>query len=240
MPDVLRLKSQDWELNVRVKDTTDRLRVLEKTLRARDRTLPTSALYLSPPLGVQDVTPASTTPIDAPVAKLSLPEPLFFENKQYEFEFTFGADISLTQPPTAVHRLAAIEDSFHFSKKARSLRGSINFGNDVGWFRLGLRYTLAGKEQLQNLSFEVLPTKMAMDTDLAAIHNVIDKAYPLWRFSFAQRTELELARSHKPHDRSAVLWLAHLKTERQTGRRCKTSAASTACATAAKPARAAP
>lgn len=211
MPDVLRLKSKDWELNVWVKDTTDRLRVLEKTLKARDRTLPASALYLSPPLRVEDVSPTSTTPLDAPVAELSLPEPLFFENKQYEFEFIFGADISLTQPPKAVHRLAAIEDSFHFSKKARSLRGSINFGNDVGWFRLGLRYTVAGKEQSQNLSFEVLPTKMAMDTDLAAIHGVIDKAYPLWRFSFAQRTEQELARSHKPHERFALLWLAHFK-----------------------------
>jgi uncharacterized protein len=215
VPDVLHLKSKDWELNVWVKDTTDRLRVLEKTLKARKRGLPTSALYLSPPLRVQDVTPATTTPIDAPVAQLNLPEPLFFENKQYEFEFTFGADISLTQTPTAVHRLAAIEDSFHFNKKARSLRGSINFGNDVGWFRLGLRYTLAGKEQFQSLSFEVLPTKMAMDTDLAAIHCVIDKAYPLWRFSFAQRTELELARSHKPHDRFALLWLAHFKKLRK-------------------------
>ena len=86
MPDVLRLKSKDWELNVWVKDTTDRLRVLEKTLRARDRTLPTSALYLSPPLRVEDVTPTSTPPIDVPLAQLSLPEPLFFENKQYEFE----------------------------------------------------------------------------------------------------------------------------------------------------------
>lgn len=215
MPDVLRLKSKDWELNVWVKDTTDRLRMLEKTLKARGRTLPASALYLSPPLRVEAVSPASATPLDVPMAQLSLPEPLFFENKQYEFEFTFGTDISLTQAPTAVHRLAAIEDSFHFSEKARSLRGSINFGNDVGWFRLGLRYTLAGKKQLQSLSFEVLPTKMAMDTDLAAIHGVIDKAYPLWRFSFAQRTEQELARSHKPHERFALLWLAHFQKLRK-------------------------
>jgi uncharacterized protein len=211
VPDVLHLKSKDWELNVWVKDTTDRLRVLEKTLKARNRALPTSALYLSPPLRVEDMTPISATQLDAPVQLLTLPEPLFFENKQYEFEFTFSKDTNLTQVPAAVHRLAAIEDAFHFSKNARSLRGSINFGNDVGWFRLGLRYTVAGKEQSQNLSFEVLPTKMAMDTDLAAIHGVIDKAYPLWRFSFAQRTELEMARSHKPHEKSAVLWLAHFK-----------------------------
>ena len=215
MPDVLRLKSKDWELNVWVKDTTDRLRVLEKTLKARDRLLPTSALYLSPPLRVEGVSPTLTTAFDMPVAQLNLPAPLFFENKQYEFEFTFGKEISLSQPPKTVHRLAAVEDSFHFSEKTRSLRGSINFGNDVGWFRLGLCYTLAGKEQSQNLSFEVLPTKMAMDTDLAAIHGVIDKAYPLWRFSFAQRTEQELARSHKPHERFALLWLAHFKKLRK-------------------------
>lgn len=218
MPDVLNLKSQDWELNVWVKDNTDRLQVLQKTMAARDRTLPQSSVYLSPPLAAVVLTPKITfAEAGGLTPELHLPAPVFFENKLYEFEFLFNEKFEFLNEPKIVHRLAAIEDGFHFSKKSRSLRGSINFANDVGWFRLGLRYTAAAlgtaaaKEQSQTISFEVLPTKMAMDTDLAAIHQAIDAAYPLWRFSFAQKTEQELARSHHKHERFALLWLAHFK-----------------------------
>lgn len=69
----------------------------------------------------------------------------------------------------------------------RLWRGSINSGNYIGWFRLGVRYRVAEKEITQYLSFEVQPTKMAMATDLEGIHREVDEFYPLWRFSFAQK-----------------------------------------------------
>lgn len=213
MPDVLNLKAQDWELNIWVKDNTDSLQVLQKTMAARKRNLPQSSVYLSPPLATIVLTPVMPTAATGTLtSELHLPAPVFFENKQYNFEFLFDEMVDFSIEPKILHRLATIEDGFHFSKKTRLLRGSINFGNDIGWFRLALRYmTTAGKEQTQTISFEVLPTKMAMDTDLAAIHQAIDAAYPLWRFSFAQKTEQELARSHQRHERFALLWLAHFK-----------------------------
>ncbi len=216
MPNVLHLKSPDWELTVWVKDAGDRLGVLKKTLLARGGALAASSLHFSPPVAAfVYIEPAPDGMAQFPVARLDLPQPLFFENKQYEFEFVFQKTLDASCEPVVVHRLAAIEDAFHFSPKPKSLRGSINFGNDVGWFRLGLRYALAdglpGAACTQMISLEVLPTKMDMDTDLRAIHGVIDAAYPLWRFSFAQRTELELQRSNQAGERFALLWLAHFK-----------------------------
>lgn len=213
MPDVLNLKSRDWELNVWVKDNSDRLQVLQKTMAGRGRAVPVSKLYLSPPSQIKLLEPIIESDENEDLSsELALPAPVFFENKEYFFEFSFNDLSEFNSNPKIVHRLVTIEDSFHFSKKSNSLHGSINFGNDVGWFRLGLRYTTEdGQERLQTISFEVLPTKMAMDSDLAAIHQAIDAAYPLWRFSFAQKTEQELARSHQKHERFALLWLAHFK-----------------------------
>ncbi len=217
MPDVLNLKSRDWELNVWVKNNSDRLQVLQKTMASRNRMVPASKLYLSPPSKTTLLEPKTKSDQkEGLLSELVLPAPVFFENKEYFFEFSFKDLSGTTNDPKIVHRLAAIEDSFHFSKKSSALHGSINFGNDVGWFRLGLCYTAEdGKEQRQNISFEVLPTKMAMDTDLAAIQQAIDAAYPLWRFSFAQKTEQELARSQEKHERFALLWLAHFKQLRE-------------------------
>lgn len=213
MPDVLNLKSHGWELNVWVKDNSDRLQVLHKTMAGRGRAVPASKLYLSPPSKVAVIEPVTEHGESTGLSsELVLPAPIFFENKEYFFEFSFSDLSGFTGNPKIVHRLVAIEDSFHFSKKSNSLHGSINFGNDVGWFRLGLRYKAEdGQERLQTISFEVLPTKMAMDSDMAAIHQAIDTAYPLWRFSFAQKTEQELARSHQKHERFALFWLAHFK-----------------------------
>ncbi len=211
MPNVLTLKTPVWELNVWVKGIDDRLNTLKTTMAMRGLRLPAGRLCFSPPLLVEVDLPAPhNDELSQPVTEQLLPVPLFYENLQYEFEFLFAAELAIDSEPTIVHRLAAVEDKFHFSKKSRSLRGSINFGNDIGWFRLGLQYkNTQGALQSQSISFEVLPTKMVMALDLAAIHLAIDAKYPLWRFSFAQKTEHELARSRKQHERLALLWLAH-------------------------------
>ena len=139
-------------------------------------------------------------------------ETLFFENKLYEFDFQFQSE-RLTSTPTLKHRLQAIEDAFHYS--GNSLRGSINFGNHIGWFKLVLNYQLQGKEITQAISFEVMPTKMDIETDLLNIQQIIDQQYPLFHFSFAQKTEQELARSRKPHERFPLLWLSQFESLRK-------------------------
>jgi len=215
VPDVLTLQTPHFILTVWTKEVAKPQALLQKTLAARGAPLPKSGLRFSPALAVAGVAPQSTLPLDPQaVAELDLPEPLFFENKLYEFEFEFSSKVSPAELPAIIHRLRAVEEGFHC--KGRSLRGSINFGNDVGWFRLGVRYRAADREITQYLSFEVLPTKMAMATDLEGIHRAVDEFYPLWRFSFVQKTEQELAKSRKPHERFELLWLAHFERLRHS------------------------
>lgn len=214
MPDVLTLKTPHFVLSVWTKDVETPQTLLARTHAARGASVPASALRFNPPLTVESIAPPMPVPLAVnPVPELTLPVPLFFENRQYEFEFLFDNAISTTGTPAIVHRLRGIEDGFHY--KRGSLRGSINFGNDIGWFRLGVRYRAAEKEITQYLSFEVQPTKMAMASDLTGIHRAVDEFYPLWRFSFAQKTDQELAKSRKPHERFALLWLAHFERLRE-------------------------
>ena len=189
--------------------------MLKKTYDARDVPLPSSSVHFNPALKIEK-NEAENEAALLSVPDLLLPQPLFFENKLYEFDFQFS-DKQSTEP-VIEHRLVAVVESFHY--KNGSLRGSVNFGNDVGWFRLGVRYYAAGIEVLQYLSFEVLPTKMTMAEDLAIIYKTVDDAYPLWLFSLAQKTDQELAKSRKPHERFPLLWLAHfgrLRTALEAG-----------------------
>lgn len=214
MPDVLTLKAPHFEVTVWAKDVAKPQMQLAKTHAVRGVSLPTSMLRFNPALMVGSVTPPGPALLAArPLSELALQEPLFFENKQYEFEFLFGDVVNLSDEPTIIHRLQSIEEGFHY--KGGSLRGSINFGNDVGWFRLGVRYRVGEQEFRQYISFEVLPTKMAMTSDMKGIHQAVDEFYPLWRFSFVQKTEQELAKSRKPHERFELLWLAHFQSLRK-------------------------
>lgn len=185
--------------------------LLAKTYAARNMDIPPCKLRFNPALTILDATPpVKPSLIVLPVTDLPLSEPLFFENKLYEFEFLFSDQIALACKPVIIHRLKSVEDSFHYKK--RSLCGTINFGNDVGWFRLGILYYVNGQKLEQYLSFLVLPTKMAMNPDLEGIYKDIDALYPLWRFSLAQKTDQELAKSRKPHERFPLLWLAYFES----------------------------
>jgi hypothetical protein len=204
MPEVLLIDSEAWKLSVWTKDADMPRHRLANTLVARGRTLPDSTLRLSPPVAIK--TPESQDYLHT--AELVLPTPVFFENRLYEFDFQFP-DGELTQNPKIIHWRSDVQDAFH--RVGNSLRGSINFGNDIGWFRLGVD---CGDGKKQFLSFEVLPTKMDMASDFNLINTAVDTTYPLWRFSFARKTELELATSRKPHEHFPLLWLALFKSLR--------------------------
>ncbi|BCG62819.1 MAG: hypothetical protein methR_P0477 [Methyloprofundus sp.] len=203
MPELLDLGTPDWRLIVWSKDISRSRGLLTHTLSARNKELPSTCLRFDPLLHITD--------LDSRESEHVLLQPIFFENKLYEFDFQFQVG-HISAEPTIKHRLQTIEDAFHYS--GNSLRGSINFGNHVGWFKLVLNYQLHDKCITQAISFEVLPTKMDVETDLLSIQQDIDKDYPLLRFSFAQKTEQELARSQKPHERFPLLWLAQFESLR--------------------------
>lgn len=207
MPEVLRIDAADWSLSVWTQNISIPLDRLAATLKSRGKSLPRGTVRFSPPLHVLAVSPLPLDSLDEKLTEISLPVPVFFENRLYEFDFQFSGGAG--ERPEIIHWRTDVEDAFHCS--GSSLRGSINFGNDTSWFRLGVRYGNAE----QYLSFEVLPTKMDMAGDFDRIHRDVDSAYPLWRFSFAQKTERELAASRKPHERFPLLWLALFRSLRE-------------------------
>lgn len=211
MPEIFRVQGEFWTLVVWTRDNVLPLKTLAETLRKRGQELPETTIFFSPLCQC-----AFSLPIFSPEEKLDtkkLPRPLFFENKLYEFEFTFQSVVDSVPEPEILHRTTLITNSFHTSGK--SLRGSINFGNDIGWFRLGIRYSVGNRSKDQFFAFQVFPTKMDMEEDLTTIHKMVDKIYPLWRFSFVQKTEQQLSSSRKPHERFPLLWLSFFQSLRE-------------------------
>lgn len=198
MPELLKIKHKDWTLTVWSKDVNKPRKRLERTLAARQGFVHVDNVRAGD-AGVEYCVPEG---------------PVFFENQPYEFEFEFKDGVKIDPEPEIVHRLRAVTDAFHFKHKTY-LTGTVNFGNDVGWFRLAVRYqTEAGLVEWP-ISLLVLPTKMDLQTDMNAILSAVDRQYPLWRFSISGKTEQELAESRKPHERFPLLWLAQFKGLRE-------------------------
>ena len=211
MPDILSIVGKYWKLNVWTRDNDAAVRYLQRTLERRGKPLPGSEICFLPPDAVAEVTvPISTDALDSGLVRIE--SPMFFENKLYEFNFLFDDPVALSPEPRVLHRYISVAEAFHLS--GRYLRGSINFGNDIGMFRLGLRF-FVGKRPIEHfLAFEVFPTKMDMKEDLDQMSLMVDAVYPLWRFSFVQKTEWELAASKKPHERFPLFWLAMFRSLR--------------------------
>ncbi|MGL6117517.1 DUF2357 domain-containing protein [Plesiomonas sp.] len=145
--------------------------------------------------------------------------PLFFENTQYQFEWVFFSEVTHAR---LTHRSKTVNEAFRFVSEVKTARGivparltgTINTGNDVGWLRLPLTFELNGKTHTQHIAFEVLPTKMALHQDLPAMYQVIDKVYPLWRFSLVENTEQDAGTSqHRGH--FPLMWLANFVALRE-------------------------
>ena len=205
MPQLLSLETENWTLTVWSHDIAHAQRLLGNTLSSKGKALPESCFRFNPPLYLIN----EDAVVDSYVVSSS---PLFFENKLYEFDFQFQANRKISEARVK-HRLRRVEEAFH--SIGNSLRGSLNFGNHIGWFKLEITYRNHKNKLIsQKISFEVLPTKMDLAEDISHIHQVIDKQYPLLRFSFVQKTEQELARSRKPHERFPLLWLSHFQSLR--------------------------
>ena len=217
MPELIALHTEKFTFSVWTKDITSSQERLEKTLKARAKTTVPSCLLLSPPLLVKGH--------ELPIRQHDLEETVFFENKQYDIEFVFHNSLKDTftnNPPAIEHRLKAVEESFHYSVRSNSLRAAINTGNDIGWFRIELVYQLDQEQFRQSFSFEVLPTKIDMFSDLDVMNSAIDSVFPFWRFSLAEKTQQNMHAVRMPHPQFLLLWLAQFESllgDLQTGLR---------------------
>lgn len=224
MPDLIRLQTTHFKLTIWCSDIEKRQSVYARTLEKRSGYFPFNEVRFSPPLALLSQPfiagpPPSLdyeTASNGDLSTLILKKPLFFENIQYQIEWKF-MDVNVQNAHVA-HRLNSVNDCFRFEKSDgrndANLTGSINTNNDIGWFKLPLRYVVDDITYESTLSFEVLPTKMDLQTDLAAMYQSIDEHYPLWRFSLAEKTEQDAAKGNK-RGNFPLLWLANFNSLRK-------------------------
>ena len=213
MPEVLVIETAYWSLSVWTKEIEKPRKQLLATHQARGNPLPETSLRFSPALADPIVRNETTEiPVFDTQENIQLPEPVFFENRIYEFEFLFPKEVTDSCKPAIIHPSLSMESSFRLTRD--SLRGGINFGNDIGWFRFGIVFRAEEKEITQYLSFEVLPLKMDLQHDFRIIHAEIDRFYPLWRFSIAKKTVQEFNLQRRPHEYFPLLWLSLFNTFR--------------------------
>ncbi|MCC5797374.1 MAG: restriction endonuclease-like protein [Methylophaga sp.] len=244
MPELVRLQTPDFEFSVWANDISQRLSVYQNTMAHRasaNHAQPSYELRFAPAAELSNAIEPQGLVADgldksgldesdlaendlvangfAKHAELTLNSPLFFENTQYQFEWVFFSDVSNAR---LTHRSQSVNEAFRFVPEVKTARGvvparltgTINTGNDVGWLRLPLTFELNGKTQTQHIAFEVLPTKMALQQDLPAMYQAIDKVYPLWRFSLVEKTEQDTATSqHRGH--FPLMWLANFAALRE-------------------------
>jgi len=218
MPELLRLKTDEFLFTVKAASIENRSRTFSKTLLTRHgggsevfvRVEP--AIKLSePPRGFVDGLCSFLHAVDDLnyCDQVNLDSPIFFENTLYHVEWIF---LQRIQGARLNHRSNKVCDSFIFTPSedglSARLTGSINTGNDVGWLRLPLTFEFNGKTLTQHIAFEVLPTKMALHQDLPAMYQAIDQVYPLWRFSLVEKTEQDAATSQQ-RGHFPLMWLAN-------------------------------
>lgn len=226
MPELVQISTKHFELSIWCKDLSARKSMYQSTLSKRSASNDNDSangpleVRFSPPIEVSEATlfNQTTDRIDAPVASLRLPEPVFFENMQYQFEWVFTDDVCDVDNAYLSHPNILVNQGFRFAPKRRHLparlTGTISTGNDVGWMRLPLEYSIAGQIHRIELAFEVLPTKMDLHADLPVMYRDIDKTFPLWRFSLSEKTAQDVSRGeHRGY--FPLLWLANFGRLRQ-------------------------
>jgi hypothetical protein len=207
VPELVTIQTDKYDFIIWSKDISDSRNRLIKTLGSRGKAVSNSRILVAPAIFEKGSNESKI--------EFDIGTPVFFENKLYDIEFAFDSSLrnSLSEnSPKIEHRLRVIEDAFHYSPRTNSLRATLNTGNDIGWFRFELVYQLEGKVFRQSFSFEVLPVKIDMLTDLQVMNDSIDREFPLWRFSLAEKTQQNMKAVKKPHPDFLLLWLAQFES----------------------------
>jgi len=222
MKQVFSLETGEWDLFVYANEmlVPAKQTQLKSMLSHRCQSLPVSEVQFSEPVyttKIRTFFPFWERWGEGLIDSFTMPSPIFFENTHYEFEFVFKDSVSSepNQQPSIQHKLTKINDLFRLSTRSGLvLTGSVNFRNDIGWFKLPVSYWVHGIKKSVSLSFEILPIKMDLSTDLQSIYKTLDLQYPLWRFSLAETSEQSLNQSREKHEPFELLWVAEFEALR--------------------------
>lgn len=218
MKELICIETPDWELTISCQNLDIRQKTYFEMLARRGCEHTPNTLHFKSGITPEKITfeGRRVVLITPQISELTLPKPLFFENTQYQFEWVFIKDG--VEQAIIAHSLQTIAQSFRFAPKrkhsAAVIVGTINTGNDIGQLSLPLTYQRGKETKLANLTLEVLPTKMQLHRDLPAMYQLIDEAFPLWRFSLAEKTEQGAAKSQH-RGNFPLLWLAQFKVLRE-------------------------
>ncbi len=212
MDKLLEIKTDHWDLTIWANGVDRRRHQLKRVIASRPNAeYLGSELRFSPAVKLKSFTllKQAEEALEVDCQSLAIDSPVFFENTQYQLEWVFDKGVC---GAAIHHKLSRIQDGFQFanSRCLARLFGSVNTGNDIGWFRLPLEYFLEGKRHSISISFEVLSTKILMHQDLPAMYQAIDKDYPLWRFSANSTAEQE-ASSSGGREKFPLMWLAQFE-----------------------------
>ncbi|HEH9399473.1 TPA: restriction endonuclease-like protein [Aeromonas sobria] len=236
MESLFTLRSRDWMLRIYAnpKTVAARYQQLQATqahhqqkgshagLQAGTDSNDAPVMRFSQPLSIIEADAGGSAlelPDDRPLSCLTLPAPLLFENCFYEFEWEFLTEVAEgDDAPKLEHHLQRICESFRFKSRrgAQELLGGFNTSNEVGSLALPFSYlprSASGKAARVQLTlwFEVYPVKLDMRRDLPLIHQVLDDAYPYWRFTLNSATSQQGGRSQHKAEPFPLLWLAHFE-----------------------------
>ena len=224
MPELLRLKTDEFLFTVKAVSIKSQLKTLSKTMLSRRSSTSNIFVRVKPAIKLSELPrglahgPYTLLHAVKDVnhcEQVNLDLPIFFENTVYQIDWTFRQNV---QKAWLTHRSKTICDAFIFTPSEDGVNaritGTIYTGNDVGWLRLPLSFELDGKTQTHDIAFEVLPTKMALHQDLSAMYKAIDKVYPLWRFSLMKKTEQDASASQQ-RGHFPLMWLANFTALRK-------------------------
>lgn len=211
MRELFLIDTADWQLALYGPDVGGKQRALSKTMASRSKVPPLGVIVFDQLLHVVSFSlEQGSAQVNAEVGALISPDALLFENTDYMFELVFKHYSESEPLPQITHKLAAIQSSFRTKKLGNQLlvSGTLNFGNNIGWFSLPFSYNNNGLLQSIAVKFVVLPTKMDMGSDLQVIYQRLDKEYPLWRFAFGNTTESTADAKRQSNSNFPLLWQA--------------------------------
>lgn len=212
MPELLRLKTSDFEFSVWTSDIQRKVDVWRSMLQKRSSGPSHAIITLEPAVEAEIVCPSSgcTCEYDENglLHAVTLDQPIFFENTSYQCEWCFDNNVSRACLYT---RNRVLYNAFRFvesrSGQSPRLTGNLDTGNDVGRMVLCVRYESGQVSRSCSIAFTVLPLKMDLDNDLPAMYRTIDDVFPLWRFSFSSKTESEVSKGSRSGD-FPLMWLS--------------------------------
>ena len=224
MPDLISINTSEWKLTVWSKDISGRLKQHESLLAKRNtiNDVKYSVIKYDYNLTVNsiktDVQGSGFFQTIKNKQAIYSTIPMFFENLVYDFEFEFDVNTEWNDnfTPFIASGLSVIDDSFRFKihNNIGTLRGSINTRNNIGILSLPLQYFVNGQLKKVSLTFEILPVKMDLQTDLPEMYRTIDRELPLWRFAFSEISSFGYDQSHG-NPNFLLLWLRQFEALRQ-------------------------